>query len=90
MSRYVPPKGFFDPDDLAVMEKTLQGAWTAIETSNLLSLTKDEALRRAVCVKLFSVTRSKPVEPGLLLDALLQTLREDPAQAPSSPVIQGA
>lgn len=85
MSRYVPPKGFFDPDDLAVMERTLQGAWTAIETSNLLSLAKDEALKRAVCVKLFSVTRSKPIEPRLLLHALLETLREDPAKAQSSP-----
>jgi hypothetical protein len=80
-SKYVPPRGFFDPDDLAVMERALQRAWSVIQTSDLLDLAKDEALKRAVCVKLFSVTRSKPIESRPLLDALLETLREDPAPA---------
>lgn len=83
LSRYTPPKGFFDADDLAVMEYALQEAWTLIQTSNIVDLEKDEALRRAVCVKLFSVTRGKPLQPELLLDALLETLREDPAPSAS-------
>lgn len=83
MSRYVPPKGFFDPDDLTVMEHALQGAWTAIQATNLLDLDRDEALRRAVCVKLFSITRSKPTESRLLMDALLETLREDSSESAS-------
>ena len=83
LSRYIPPKGFFDADDLAVMEYALQEAWTLIQTSNIVDLEKDEALRRAVCVKLFSVTPGKPLQPELLLDALLETLREDPAPSAS-------
>jgi len=79
MSRYVPPKGFFDPDDLEVLETVLQNAWTMILNANLINLAKDEALRRALCLKLFSLIRSKPTESRLLLEALLETLREDPS-----------
>ncbi len=66
MNHYVPPKGFFDPRDLMVMERALESAWSKIAEFNLIDMAKDAALKRAVCLKLFSLTRTPPADVNLL------------------------
>ena len=53
MRHYVPPKSTFDPSELAVMKRALDAAWREIGASNLIDHIKDDALKRAVCLKLF-------------------------------------
>lgn len=78
MKRYTPPKGFFDPFDLAVMERALESAWSDIRKSNLIELAKDDALKRAVCLKLFSLIRTRPIDADSLRDQLLSAVSDEP------------
>jgi hypothetical protein len=79
MKQYIPPKGFFDPLDLALIERTLESAWSEIRASNLIELAKDDALKRAVCRKLFSLIRTRPTEVESLRTALLSALSAEPS-----------
>jgi len=55
MQHYAPPKSAFDPLELAVMKSAFDAAWIEITTTNLIDLRKDDAQRKAVCLKLFSL-----------------------------------
>jgi len=77
MQQYVPPKSAFDPLELAVMKRAFDAAWTEITTTNLIDLIKDEALRKAVCLKLFSLVRTRPIDPEELRDSLLLAVSAD-------------
>jgi hypothetical protein len=77
MQQYVPPKSAFDPLELAVMKRAFDAAWVEIRTTNLIDLIKDEALRKAVCLKLFSLVRTRPIDPEELRDSLLLAVSTD-------------
>ena len=77
MQFYAPPRCAFAPADLAVMEKALQSAWSEISARNLIELDKDEALKRAVSLKLFSLVRSRPTDPQALCALLLSSVAAD-------------
>ncbi len=77
MQQYVPPKSAFDPLELAVMKRAFDAAWVEIRTTNLIDLIKDEALRKAVCLKLFSLVRTRPIDPEELRDLLLLAVSAD-------------
>jgi hypothetical protein len=77
MRQYIPPKDAFDPLELAVMKRALDSAWTEIKAANLIELTKDDALRRAVCLKLFSLVRARPTDPDELREMLLSSVAAD-------------
>jgi hypothetical protein len=77
MQQYVPPKSAFDPLELAVMKRAFDAAWVEIRTTNLIDLIKDEALRKAVCLKLFSLVRTRPIDPEELRDSLLLAVSAD-------------
>jgi hypothetical protein len=82
MSDYIPPKAAFDPLDLAVMRRAFDAAWTEIMSSNLIENIDDEALRRAVCQKLFSLVRARPTDAQELRDLLLSSVSADPGDCP--------
>lgn len=87
MSHYVPPRAAFDPRDLAVMRRAFDDAWAEIMSSNLidgveLEGIEDDALRRAVCQKLFSLVRTRPTDAQRLRDLLLSSVSADPADCP--------
>jgi len=83
--RYSPAKGFFDPNDLAVMDQALRNTWALIQGTDVLDLPKTEALRRALCLKLLAITSAKPTDAKLLSAALLDSVREDPPAADAAP-----
>ena len=82
MSHYLPPKCTFDSRDLAVMKRAFESAWSEITASNLVDLTKDNALRRAICQKLFSLVRTRPTNAEALRDLLLSSVSTDPGDRP--------
>jgi hypothetical protein len=82
MTHYLPPKAAFDPRDLAVMRHAFDAAWTEIMSSNLIDGIKDDALRRAVCQKLFSLVRSRPADAETLRDLLLSSVSADSGDYP--------
>jgi hypothetical protein len=77
MQHYLPPKGVFDPLELAIMKKALDAVWGEISASNLVNCRKDDALRRAVCLKLFSLVRTRPSDPDELRDLVLSAVAAD-------------
>jgi hypothetical protein len=77
MRPYIPPKNAFDPLELAVMKRALDSAWAEIKAANLIELTKDDALRRAVCLKLFSLVRARPTDSNKLREMLLSSVASD-------------
>ena len=77
MQHYAPPKSAFDPLELAVMKRAFDAAWIEIRTTNLIDLIKDDALRKAVCLKLFSLVRKRPIDPEELRDLLLSAVSAD-------------
>jgi hypothetical protein len=77
MQHYAPPKSAFDPLELAVIKSAFDAAWIEITTTNLIDLRKDDALRKAVCLKLFSLVRKRPIGPEELRDALLSAVSAD-------------
>ena len=81
MKRYASPKGFFDPLELALLERVLESAWAEITRLNLIDLAKDDALKRAVCLKLFSLIRTRLTDPDLLTESLLAAIRTEPQDA---------
>jgi hypothetical protein len=68
---YVPPKAAFDPLELAVMSKALDAAWAEMCGSGLIDGINPDALRKAVCIKLFSLVRTRPADPHELRDLVL-------------------
>jgi hypothetical protein len=54
------------------MKKPFDAAWGEITAS--LDHIKDEALKRAVCLKLFSVVRTRPSDPDELRDLVLSAV----------------
>ena len=83
MSNYLPPRQAFDSRDLAVMKRAFDSAWTEIRASNLIDLAKDDALKRALCQKLFSLVRTRPTEAETLRDMLLSSVSADAGDDPS-------
>lgn len=77
MQRHRPPLRAFDPLDLAVLKQALDSAWSEIATSNLIALPKDQALKKAVCQKLFSLARTRPADPEKLRELLLSAISAD-------------
>jgi hypothetical protein len=75
---YTLPKSAFNPFDLLIMRRSLDLAWREIESSNRINLVKDEALKRALCQKLFSLVRSPPTDSLQLRDLLLDAVSTDP------------
>jgi hypothetical protein len=65
---YVPPKSAFDPLELNVMKKAFDAAWAEISGSTLVDGNDHAALKTAVCVKLFSLVRTRPSDPYNLRD----------------------
>jgi hypothetical protein len=59
------------------MKRAFDAAWVEIRTTNLIDLIKDEALRKAVCLKLFSLVRTRPIDPEELRDSLLLAVSAD-------------
>jgi len=74
---YVPPKSAFDPLELDVMKKALDAAWAEISGSGLVDGIDNGALKRAVCVKLFSLVRTRPSDPHELRDLVLSAVSAD-------------
>jgi hypothetical protein len=85
MTVYTPPKGFFDPQELALVERALEWAWSDIRNSNLIELEKDDALKRAVCLKLLSLIRTRPTDADSLREVLLSALSSEPSDPSTSP-----
>ena len=77
MQHYIPPRNAFAPSELAVLREALDSAWAEIMAQNLVELEKD-ALKRALCLKLLSLTRSSPTDPKAICATLLLSLRADP------------
>jgi hypothetical protein len=77
MHQFAPPKGSFNPLELAIMQRAFDDAWTEIRTSNLIDLVKDDALKKAVCLKLFSLVREPPSNPLVLRNSLLIAVTAD-------------
>jgi hypothetical protein len=84
MTAYTPPKGFFDPQELTLVERALECAWSDIRNSNLIELEKDDALKRAVCLKLLSLIRTRPTNADKLRQVLLSALSPEPQSASAS------
>ena len=78
--RHRPPLTAFAPSELAELERAFEAAWAEIESANLIALSKDEALRRAVSRKLFSLVRSRPPDADELRDLLLSAVSADPVE----------
>jgi hypothetical protein len=74
---YVPPKAAFDPLELAVMSKALDAAWAEIRDSDLIDGINQDALRKAVCIKLFSLVRTRPSDPDKIRDLVLSAVSAD-------------
>jgi hypothetical protein len=74
---YVPPKSAFDPLELNVMKKALDAAWAEISGSTLVDGIDHDALKRAVCIKLFSLVRTRPSDPYDLRDLVLSAVSAD-------------
>jgi hypothetical protein len=87
MTAYRPPKGFFDPLELTLVERALEGAWSEIRNSNLIELEKDDALKRAICLKLLSLIRTRPTDADSLRQVLLSALSPEP-QSASTPATE--
>jgi hypothetical protein len=81
MQHYIPPRNAFAPSELAVLREALDAAWAEIMAQNLVELEKDDALKRALCLKLLSLTRSSPTDPKAICATLLLSLRADPVSA---------
>ena len=77
MQRHRPPLRAFDPFDLAVLQQAFDSAWSEIATSNLIALPRDQALKKAVCQKLFSLARTRPDDPEKLRELLLSAISAD-------------
>lgn len=77
MQHYIPPRESFAPPELAVLREALDAAWSEVRTHNLVELVKDDSLKRALCLKLLSLVRSRPTDPKLLCALLLVSLRRD-------------
>jgi hypothetical protein len=77
MQGYIPPKGAFNPSELGVMKRALDAAWAEINEFNLINEVKDDALKRAVCLKLFSIVRTPAADPDELCQLVLSAVTAD-------------
>ena len=60
-----------------MMNKALDAAWAEIMGSDLMDGINHNALKRAVCVKLFSLVRTRPFDPYELRDLVLSAVSAD-------------